>query len=142
MVDVDVFSLLINNQGHIFAGTESEGLYRSVDNGESWIPLKIGLPPGVDSVVWSLASNSHGHIFAAVSGLVFHSEDNGDNWQNLSGGLEVGFFCPGGQCRKRCLLEAHLEAACFRLRDGDTGWQALGLSGIGVSSLAIYYQQD
>jgi hypothetical protein len=34
--------LVINVNGHIFAGTRNSGIYRSTDNGENWLPANKG----------------------------------------------------------------------------------------------------
>jgi hypothetical protein len=62
--------LVINAQGHIFAGAVS-GVFRSIDNGESWTSVNDGL---TIPYVYSLAIDTNGYIFAATfRGGVFRS---------------------------------------------------------------------
>ena len=64
-----VFSLAINSNGDIFAGT-ADGVFRSTDNGENWIQINQGLN---DNGAFSLAINSNGGIFAGTLDGVFRS---------------------------------------------------------------------
>jgi photosystem II stability/assembly factor-like uncharacterized protein len=66
----------------VFAAT-SQGVFRSVNNGESWTPIDKGLL--VD--VASLAINASGHVFAATYTGVFRSTDNGETWTPVNTGL-------------------------------------------------------
>ena len=75
--------LAISDSGHIFAGTNRGGIYRSTDNGDNWIQINNGL---TNSWVTSLAISDSGYIFAGA-GDVFRSTDNGDNWTQINNGL-------------------------------------------------------
>ena len=81
-----IHSLAINSDGHIFAGTNANGVFRSTDNGDNWVPANIGL---MNDAVLSLAiNNSSGHIFAGVNGGgVFRSTNNGDSWTAVNNGM-------------------------------------------------------
>jgi len=84
-VDNYIWSLAINSLNHIFAGTEDSGLYRSTDNGETWIKMDIqGGNPALPTV-WSIACNLSDHIFVGKGGRIFRSIDNGSTW------TETGF---------------------------------------------------
>jgi photosystem II stability/assembly factor-like uncharacterized protein len=78
-------------------GTSSDGVYRSNDNGDNWIKVLELLDITGDTTYsyGNLFSNplafySQGRIFAAINatslgdsveiGLVYHSDDNGNNW--------------------------------------------------------------
>jgi len=81
--------LAINSNGHIFAVTtgrlgETGGgsIYRSTDNGISWIRLLFGFP---GSNVSAIDINPNGHIFAGTGTGIFRSMDNGETWDDLGG---------------------------------------------------------
>ena len=65
-----IFALIINDSGHIFAGTSSPpfgttgGVFRSKDNGDSWTEINNGL---TRLFVRSLAINTSGQIFAGTN---------------------------------------------------------------------------
>lgn len=58
-------SLAINSSGHIFAGTYSDGVFLSTNNGDDWASINTGL---TNNGVSCLAINPGGHIFAGTAG--------------------------------------------------------------------------
>jgi len=75
----NIRALAINQSGHIFAGTDGSGVYRSEDNGASWT-----FAPFSPGKVYSLAINSSGHIFAGTDlDGVYRSENDGDHWTQV-----------------------------------------------------------
>lgn len=73
-----VYKLIINNNNELFIA--SYGVYRSIDNGDSWLSTSSGMK---NTGVNAFAFNSLGNIFAgtaAPDGGVFVSTDNGNNW--------------------------------------------------------------
>ncbi len=76
--------LAINSSGHIFAGT-SGGIFRSTNNGDSWMVVNTGL---TNMTVRAFAINSSGHIFVGTfGGGVFRSTNNGSSWTPVISGL-------------------------------------------------------
>lgn len=74
----DIRSLAINSAGHIFAGGYITGLWRSVDEGNTWIPIA-----GFEDLYYiqSIAINPEDEVF--VSGHangVMRSSDGGNTW--------------------------------------------------------------
>lgn len=61
--NIRVLSLLINDIGHIYAGTQGHGAYRSTDNGDTWEQVSDGLS---DMTVRSMTLNSSGFLFAST----------------------------------------------------------------------------
>ncbi len=65
----------------LFAGTRSNGLYRSTDGGQTWTQLENGLPSSVWVTSLSIAP---GVAYAgAWNGQVYRSADLGDSWEGL-----------------------------------------------------------
>lgn len=73
--------LIINSKDEIFAvsccGYEGSGVYRSIDNGNSWTKP--------DSIIEyfspsTMCLNSKGQLFAASTQGVFRSDDSGETW--------------------------------------------------------------
>jgi len=74
---------LTNLNGTIYAGTATDGLYASTDDGKSWFPLNSGIENEDVSGVAALP----GYLFAATKGKgVYHSTDGGQTWLPPSNG--------------------------------------------------------
>jgi ligand-binding sensor domain-containing protein len=82
---IEIYSLAINSNGDIFAGTDMNGLYRSTDNGDSWTNLGF-------TNTWiqgnGIAISPSEEILIATdnkdaTGGVFRSTNNGNNWNTL-----------------------------------------------------------
>jgi len=130
-----ILAFAINSNGHIFAGTDGAGMFRSTNNGESWDEINFGLT-STKIHVYSLVINSNGHIFAGTPGGVFRSMDNGANWSatgltntyvsvlaiNSNGDIFAGTF--GG---------------VYRSTDNGDSWSLIntGLTNTIVGALAI-----
>lgn len=84
LTNIRIGALAINSSGLLIAAT-GDGVFRSVNYGESW--RLTGL---IDDDVSALAVSSSGHVFAGVSGIngsVMRSNDNGDTWTPINDGL-------------------------------------------------------
>jgi hypothetical protein len=75
----------------LIAGTDSGGVFRSTNNGESWTRFHIGptAPKGIFSLAVSPASGGSGaNLFAGTeSGAVFLSTNRGTSWVSVENGL-------------------------------------------------------
>ena len=71
--------------GHIFAGTWN-GIFRSADNGDNWMPCNNGL---TRTATCALVINNSGHVFAGTGSGIFRSTDNGEQWTEVNDGLTV-----------------------------------------------------
>jgi ligand-binding sensor domain-containing protein len=79
-----VEGLAISSTNHIFAGTASDGIYRSTDDGENWFHSNLMTA----SSITALAINTNGHIFAGIFNEgVYRSTDDGINWTQINSGL-------------------------------------------------------
>lgn len=74
-----VYSLKINSQNMLFAGTFSKGVFRSTDNGLTWNEVNNGL----NNKIFSMAINNSDHVFAGGANGLYRSTDNGNNWIKL-----------------------------------------------------------
>ena len=80
-----IYSLAINSNGDIFAGTDANGLFRSTDNGNSWTNLGftntwiqrngIAISPSQEILIATDNKNA--------TGGVYRSSNNGNNWDTL-----------------------------------------------------------
>lgn len=77
-----IWSILVNSNGTIFAGTE-QGLYSSTNNGASWSLTSLA-----GSDVRAIAKDNNGNLYAGLFGIgIYKSSDNGNNWTLINNGL-------------------------------------------------------
>lgn len=79
----NIWALTTNTVGDIFVGTWAGSIYRSSDNGNSWVNLKNEL-----TIVQDILINQDNHIFAATRAGVFSSTDSGVTWISRSSGID------------------------------------------------------
>jgi photosystem II stability/assembly factor-like uncharacterized protein len=74
----------------IISGTNEGGIYRSIDAGNTWIKLDVGLPNGfIGKIDLAITPASPDRIYALIeaengSGGVYLSENKGDQWIKIS----------------------------------------------------------
>jgi len=77
-----IHSLLFDSHGHLFAGTDVDGLlFRSTDNGATWTPADTGLT--YYTSVRALAEDHAGGILAGTSDGLFRSTNEGSSWDRV-----------------------------------------------------------
>ncbi len=82
-------NFLATSGNNIFAGTSSEGVFLSTDNGSNWTAANAGL---TDNNINSLAINGN-NIFAGIyGGGVFLSTDSDSNWTAVNTGLTDNYI--------------------------------------------------
>jgi photosystem II stability/assembly factor-like uncharacterized protein len=90
------------NPDYIYAGYATSwagdrgGTARSIDGGSSWSYSHSGLPYDItpNSIEISRVDNSPTRLFMASNRGVYQSDDQGDNWILVQGGLPGQFVCP------------------------------------------------
>jgi len=74
-----VYTVAIDSQGFIFAGSAGNGLYRSTDKGATWEHVLTE-----PQIVWRIAVNSNDVIFACTDQEgIYRSTDGGDTWVHI-----------------------------------------------------------
>jgi len=89
-----VTAVATNASGHVFAATSDSGLFRSTDDGASWVNIRSQY---VGSVV--VAPDGRIYVPGIDSGrtYIFGSSDNGETWNKLGGGW-CKIILIGGGC--------------------------------------------
>lgn len=134
-----VNALMVNSIGNILAGTQTGGVFRSLNDGERWLGAD-GLPQNIE--VAALAINSTGDIFAAIhSNGVYRSIDNGTVFTRT---LNSGFIDPPPFTSLVINFDGHLFAGTYghgvyRSIDNGNNWTLVnnGLTNNQVKGLAI-----
>ncbi|MBK7630251.1 MAG: T9SS type A sorting domain-containing protein [Ignavibacteriales bacterium] len=86
-LNTSITDITVNSNLQLFAASNENGLYRSIDNGLNWERLSGGLTSGRYS---SIIVHPNGYIFAGSLTLlegVFRSTNNGNTWTQVSNGL-------------------------------------------------------
>jgi photosystem II stability/assembly factor-like uncharacterized protein len=124
------FSLAIDNTGHIFHGSIGTiplgpGVFRSDDEGLTWMPHNTGLG---NLEVRSLAVNSEDIVFAGTMGMgVFRSSNQGLSWEETNEGLDNMIIgCLNGNSKNE------IFAGCYgggiqKSSDGGSTWTRIAM---------------
>lgn len=73
-----------NNDNHIIVGSQTGGVWKSIDGGNSWSVLTDNLS---NIVVYALAidpTNSEVYYWGTSSGIIFKSTDGGGTWNQIA----------------------------------------------------------
>ena len=105
--------------GTLFAGTR-EGVFRSMDNGDTWIRRVTGL---TENDIDGLVINNDGDLFVGLStnrSGVFRSTNNGDLWLPLNDGLQNKYVNAMAAATDGFLYVGTLGGGVFRGVDPTT----------------------
>jgi hypothetical protein len=132
------------DDGLVLAGTESDGLFRSDDGGQSWEPV-AGFPSAcVTSLAFARPGEGARRIAAGTAAGVALSEDGGETWEleapELGPILSLAWVpesrADGGG---DVLLAGTIDAGVARRDPADSGWREanVGLAGRATVDLAL-----
>ncbi|MBI4946227.1 MAG: T9SS type A sorting domain-containing protein [Bacteroidetes bacterium] len=122
---------------NMYAGTKSNGIFLSTDNGNTWTAKNTGLTTTVN-YVYALAISGN-NIFAGTSAYgVFLSTDNGNNWTPINTGLTnkaVHTLAVSGSN----IFAGTTGGGIFLSTNNGNNWTAMnnGLTSTTVTSLTI-----
>ncbi len=126
--------LIVNSNGHIFAGTYGDGLWRSRDKGDNWIQIGIG---NVGLHIASLAVNRNDEIFVSTSGGMMRSPDNGENWITINTGLPAGYAISIAIDSSKGVAFAAFNNGIYRSETNGDSWQYIGRPDLYFFGLAL-----
>jgi len=125
-----IFDLAVNASGHVFAASETNGVFRSTDNGSSWTQV-------TSTEVDPLVINSSGHIFAGTNDGVLISTDNGDTWSST--GLVASGIVSLVINSSDHIFAGNYFGDVYRSTDNGANWSTAssGLTANSVEALAV-----
>ena len=138
---VSVSSLATIN-GIIYAGSQTNGVYASTDNGITWIPKNSGIDEFEIDGIAALP----GYLFAATFGHgVYRSTDNGQTWLPPASGTNLA--STGLVVKDTNIFVSSVNDGVYRSTDNGVTWvkKLFGFSyivSIGVSGNKIFASTD
>jgi photosystem II stability/assembly factor-like uncharacterized protein len=120
--------LKIDAHGHLFAGTENKGLFRSTNAGDLWVPCGLNRES-----VYSMDIGTDGTLLVATNTGLYRSSDDGETW--VSGGLPATLVRCAVTHRDGSVYAAPGQGLLKSTNAGATWSEVLPMSLGGVTSL-------
>ncbi len=111
-------------------------MYRSGDNGQTWVPVNNGLN---NTLIKSVAFSTTGTLLAGTSdgfnNGIYRSSDYGDNWTPVNDGLRGVRVWKMATTSDGIILAGSYSSGMFRSVDGGATWESVntGLTGFSAS---------
>ncbi len=130
----NVLDIFIPSSNTIYISTYFDGIYKSLDGGESWNLVSDNLTQGVYAN--KILVNNKNYIFAANSHGLFRSTDNGNSWEwltNYDFGTTNTLLLLGGDT-----LNASTQNGLYISIDDGNTWNSLttNLSNVWINTFA------
>lgn len=121
-----IIDMTCNSMGHIFVACDNGGLFRSTNSGKTWVQINKGMTSGYYSFISSIVVHENYLLAGTTDFEVFLSEDNGDNWINIS---KMQSY-PSRICNLQVNREGHIfftadEYGVFCLIRDSSDWKQL-----------------
>jgi len=115
----------------LYAGTDSLGIYRSFDNGDSWEPAGLE-GRSFNSIIVSDADTA----FAGTSSGVYRSKNGGNSWKRLKSGIRRNSVHSIKALSDAALLAGTSDGIFYSPNSGSN-WYLLGLADKKVMDIDI-----
>ena len=126
--------------GDVYAGcsrdyASNSGVYKSTDNGDSWMPVKEGFRVyPTDNIV----INNTGDIFVGSYGWgIWRSTDDGVTWTQQNSGLGHYYIKSMYVTDNAYIYAGASGGGIYRSTDNGESWQQVGLTAVAVKRIAI-----
>jgi photosystem II stability/assembly factor-like uncharacterized protein len=124
-----VTNVIFEANNVVYAGTETQGIYKSTDNGLSWVPANAGIERTSISDITASGPN----LLAAVKSRcptflnIFKSTDNGETWSGTTGlaGNVVHSFAIKGSSVWAFFSALPNNSGIARSTDNGNTWQVV-----------------
>jgi len=135
--DFDVHSVFTAQNTYLYAGTQVNGSYRSVDNGKTW--AATGDFYGKTTYAFAQSANM---IIAGVTDGIYVSNDNGGSWTQKNQGLEDSQIRSLAVVENGYIFAGTLNGGVYRSKDNCNSWEKVN-SGfdmpVSVLSMSLDY---
>jgi photosystem II stability/assembly factor-like uncharacterized protein len=134
-----ISGIAINPKGDLFASILYTGIFRSTDNGNTWLQVSNGLTSNVE---FCIVTKPNGLVFTGTDGNgVFRSTDDGDHWSQLNSDLS-NLRVLQLKVTKEGDLIAGTSGGVFRSTDNGDHWVLIGSEISTVSDLCFNSHGD
>jgi photosystem II stability/assembly factor-like uncharacterized protein len=118
----------------VYIGTVDKGVYRSLDNGTSWIPVGLG-GNNIRSIAVDPTDPALVYATTDYYGSLKYSTDGGDSWKDAN--LQANFYSVATSTFKSGTVYVGTSSGIYNYNHQSDTWTALGLSGQTVTSVAV-----
>jgi len=122
-------ALGVHPNGPLFAGGQSAGLFRSIDQGATWSYVGFSDNGPISAVTFDPAGN----VFAAVRWSVYRSADNGASWQES----ELPGYVTALAVNSAGVIYVGTEVGLLQSSDRGQSWTPVGGQSVHVVGVAI-----
>ncbi|HOY32199.1 MAG TPA: T9SS type A sorting domain-containing protein [Bacteroidales bacterium] len=134
----DIYTLASDNNGTVYAGTGNDGaIFKSTDNGQSWIQIHYWGPA---TSVRTVAVNDLGVLFAVIStGDLNVSYDGGITWQTKISNIDFYDSAPIKIFSNQIAFLGTYGEGVYQTTNGGANWVQIntGLTNLYIHSLTI-----
>ena len=120
--------IAINSNGVIYAGVYSlwnfyYGLYKSEDNGDSWVQIEM---PDEQIEIYAIYISKNNNIYVGTNfgGRIWRSTDDGETWENIRDGYNTGECWAFGESLDGVLFAGDGQyLGTYRSLNGGDSWE-------------------
>jgi len=133
-----VYSLAVcpDDANRVYAGTESSGVFVSVDGGRAWTPTALG-----GEMVWGVAFEPGSNCQVAYATTwgkgIIKTGDGGATWGSVNTGLGDLYLYTVAIDPAKTVYAGTYNEGVFKSTNGGSSWSVAGLPGREVDWLAI-----
>ncbi len=128
-----IYALFVNGNA-VFAGTVAGGVFKSTDNGATWIEGKVG---PISSSVISFAANGSNLYAGTMENGVFRSQNNGESWTRLYSGPLDSTIISIAISKNNTIFATAYKRGIYQLGQMDTRWNHIALESTYCPKLAM-----
>uniref|UniRef100_A0A7V2ZM09 T9SS type A sorting domain-containing protein n=1 Tax=Ignavibacterium album TaxID=591197 RepID=A0A7V2ZM09_9BACT len=132
-------AIATNSLNHVFVGTMQDGIYRSSDNGMTWVQINEGL---TSLYVYSLVTHQNDDVYAGLYYDVCKSTNNGNSWSPTN--LGATFVNTLGINSSGVLFAGANLQGVYKSTDNGATWSVCsnGLTTANIFTLSINTNDD
>ena len=117
-------SMIVRQDGYVFASSSIDGVFRSSDNGSTWDQLNDGIS---NKNMYALAVNQNGVVFAGDDqGTISRSTDNGISWQQIFSDTIKGKISAIVVSLQGNVIAGKVGVGMYQSTDNGNTWSKLG----------------